>query len=295
MTTKGPIRHVAITANTSKDNVGELFHNVLRRLEERRLQVSAPAEVSESLGVSLSDKVEDADLILSLGGDGTLLKTARMVADGETPILGVKTGTLGFLTESTRSDFDAILDRLLAGEYVTESRLRLSAALRRNGELHDFGTALNDVVVSASGARAMRITTRVDDRRVAEYLSDGLIIASPTGSTAYSLAAGGPVVYPSLAALIVTPICPHSLAIRPMVLDANRVFSCELMEIGSGARVTLDGQDNYPLEREDRLEVRRASKATKLVVSEEWDFFRIMRRKLRWGGPRWDESSGETD
>jgi NAD+ kinase len=283
-----PVDHVVVVANPKKPAALEGCRGVIDWLGRRKVRVSAPREIAEPLGLAApgEGEIESAQMVLSFGGDGTLLKSAREVAERETPILGIKHGTLGFLTESSQSDFHHTLERILEGDFRTEARMRVRGFLIRSDERRDLGTALNDVVVSIFGAaRALHMRTLIGGRTVAEYLADGLVVATPTGSTAYSLAAGGPIVHPLVPAMIVTPICPHSVGLRPLVIDASHSVICEVLDPGPGARVTLDGQESVPCTSGDRLEVRRAEQVTRLVVSGDRDFYQVMRRKLRWGSP----------
>jgi NAD+ kinase len=221
--------------------------------------------------------------VLALGGDGTLLRAARMVADDEIPLLGIKIRSLGFLTEDDPSR--AMAD-LFAGRYTIQERMRLEASCERSGGEARVFTALNDAVMHGVGmSRVIRLRTTIDGTHLGEYLADGVIISTPTGSTAYSLAAGGPIVNPTtVEAFVITPLCPHSLSVRPLVVSARETFVVELVEAGQETMATFDGQQSCPIVRGERLLFRRSAKATRLIVTEGYRFYDLVRRKLRWGG-----------
>lgn len=228
-----------------------------------------------------------AGLVVTVGGDGTLLATVRAVGERETPILGINLGNLGFLTETRCDEVDEVLTAALKGRAPMEDRPVL--AVSRNDEppgKHDY--VLNDVVVSQHDlARLFRVSLFVDDEWVAEYRADGLIIASPTGSTAYSLSAGGPIMDPRVEAMIVTPISPHSLSQRPLVLPSTARITATLPD-GHGAGdvwVTLDGQTGFPLGIGESICVCRAPHRVRLVRPPRRSFFSLLRDKLGWGHP----------
>lgn len=231
-----------------------------------------------------AELVRGADLIVVLGGDGTMIGAARMVGDAETPVLGVNFGTLGYLADFTVEDMIPALELVLAGDYTIDRRLMVSATVERNGErlLHD--RVLNDVVISKSAlARIIEIETHIDKKFVNRFRADGLIISTPTGSTAYNLSAGGPVIYPSMNAVVITPICPHTLSNRPLVVPDDAEFELVLKTQREEVALTLDGQVGMPLEYEDRVSVRKSRTGFNLIQAHTRNYFDVLRNKLKWG------------
>ena len=229
------------------------------------------------------DLAARSDLIVVLGGDGTLIHAAGLCAGREVPILGVNMGTLGFLTEIPRDRVLPMLEKALAGELQASRRLMLHAEVHRGTNVALEGYALNDVVISKNAlSRLARLEISIDAREAAVYEADGLIVASPTGSTAYSLSAGGPIVYPTLEAILLTPICPHALTQRPVMLPADLTVRVRLGSPGE-MFVTLDGAKGCPLDQGDEVFIRRAAHRTVLLRNPDLDPFAILRQKLRWG------------
>jgi NAD+ kinase len=223
------------------------------------------------------------DLLVVLGGDGTLIHAAGLCAGREVPIMGVNLGTLGFLTEFPRDRVFPMLEKALAGELQGSRRLMLAAEVRREQEVLLEGNVLNDVVVSKNAlSRLARLEVRVDHREAATYEADGVIVATPTGSTAYSLSAGGPIVYPTVETILLTPICPHALTQRPVVVPSDLPIKVRLATHGE-MFVTLDGAKGRPLQFGDEVWVRKSPCRTVLLKNPELDPFAILRQKLRWG------------
>jgi NAD+ kinase len=226
------------------------------------------------------------DALLTCGGDGTLLRGARLLRGREVPILGVNLGRVGFLTTTTREELPTALDALLSGRYVLERRLALQASIISDtGGIRSEQQALNDVTIHKSGvARVVRIRLSVDGEHLGPYSSDGLVVASPTGSTAYSLSAGGPIVAPGVEAMIITPVCAHTLAVRPVVVPADATICAEPMSPGADdLLVSYDGQLGTTLALGDRVYVRRSPGAVLLVRLGTDGYFTLMRKKLNWG------------
>ena len=226
------------------------------------------------------------DAMLSFGGDGTLLRGARFLAGRETPILGVNLGRVGFLTTATIGSLLPALDALVAGDYLIERRHALHAVIyNAQGAARSEQRALNDVVVHKGGvARVIRIRVVIQGEEVGPYSADGIIVATPTGSTAYSLSAGGPVLVPGIEGLVVTPICAHTLAVRPLVVPASYIVSIEpIAPWADDLLVSFDGQVGTTLSDGDRVEVGRADSPVLLVRLGSAGFFSRMRQKLHWG------------
>ena len=233
--------------------------------------------------ISIYDPEGAYDLVIVLGGDGTLMSVARAQGN-RVPILGVNLGTLGFLTEINRGELYACLVETLAGRFETESRSLLDVDLVRSAESIVSYRALNDVVVTKSAlSRIIDLRVEVDQRLVARYRSDGLILSTPTGSTAYNLSAGGPIVYPSLPVIVVTPICPHTLTHRPLVVPETSRIEVKLETPDEEVYLTVDGQEGTTLEPGDRVSVQSSDSRTELVRISGRSFYDSLRSKLRWG------------
>jgi NAD+ kinase len=227
---------------------------------------------------------EGANLIVVLGGDGTLLSVARNLKGRDVPILGVNLGGLGFLTEISPEEFPEMLERVTRGDYDVTRRIMLEVTVKRDkNKVFDFAV-LNDAVITKDAlARIIDIETYVNGEYLTTFKSDGLIFSTPTGSTGYSLAAGGPILYPSMKNIIVTPICPHMLTNRPIILPENVTIRSILKAQDEKVVLTLDGQIGFPLEFGDEIVVRESSHSVSLVKSSSKGYFEILRTKLKWG------------
>ncbi len=229
------------------------------------------------------DDLSTVDALLSLGGDGTLLRAARLLGGREVPILGINLGRLGFLTACGREEVEPALRRFVAGDYVSDARMALEAVVSNDGKQEGTWHALNDVVVRQGGkARVMRLHVEVNGEEIAQYAADGLVLSTPTGSTAYALSAGGPVVDPALESILLAPISAHSLSIRPLVLPPTAEVVVRVEDDDSDQLVTIDGQIQTSFGSQHRLTVRRAGRVVLLVRFPEMTFFERMRRKLGW-------------
>src|SRR4030095_4864385 len=224
------------------------------------------------------------DLILVLGGDGTMIATARMIGNTEVPVIGVNYGGLGYLAEFPLGELFSALDAILAGQYQVQKRLMLAVELWRGEELITRNRVLNDVVVNKSAlARIIEIEAYLNDQFVNSFRADGLIVATPTGSTAYNLSAGCPVIFPSMNAVVITPICPFTLSNRPIVVPDDAVIELCLKTEKEEVALTLDGQVGFPLEAEDRVIIRKSRPTFNLVQPMNRNYFEVLRDKLRWG------------
>ncbi|MGH9344788.1 MAG: NAD(+)/NADH kinase, partial [Terriglobia bacterium] len=234
--------------------------------------------------LSRNEVVASADLVVVLGGDGTLLATARAVGEKPVPILAVNLGALGFLTVITLEELYPTLELVLAGNFRTERRVRIESEVRRNGDTTASFAALNDVVLNKGAiARVLDFDVWADGRFISTYKSDGLIVSTPTGSTAYSLAAGGPVVVPAVNAFIVTPICAHTLTNRAIVLPDTMALEVAMKSHQESVYLTVDGQVAIALRSDDRVCVRRSSTFVTLIQPPEKTYFEVLRQKLKWG------------
>jgi NAD+ kinase len=228
----------------------------------------------------------DLDIIIVLGGDGTLLHIAEQAARYSIPVLGINLGHLGFLTELTENETVDALNYILGNQVTIENRLMLKARIIRDTEPGDYRYALNDVVINKNVVdRILNLSTTADDQYITTYKADGLIFSSPTGSTAYNLSAGGPLVYPGLATILVTPICPFMLGSRPIILPSDKIIRTRLdtRDSGEKAQIIVDGQPTWIMNDNDLLEIEKAEHTLQLIVSSTRDYFTILRNKLHWG------------
>jgi len=262
-----------------------LAQRMVRWLARRRVRVLVDGERSlgSATAASKEELARQADLIVVLGGDGTLLAIARRT-DARVPILGVNLGELGFLTEVTEDEAMAMLARVFAGRYQLDRRMTLAARLERAGRPLGRFRALNDVVVTNGAlARIVELSVTVDDLPFATYRADGMIVATPTGSTAYSLSVGGPIVEPTLQVLVLSPISPHTLSNRPVVLRPNAVVRMVIGAREQDVVLTIDGQEKTPLAAGDVVEVRQGRSPVSLVRSSDRTYYDVLRSKLGWG------------
>jgi NAD+ kinase len=222
--------------------------------------------------------------VVVFGGDGTMLSVARMVCEKEIPILGVNLGGLGFITEVQRTEIFDAMEEILSGKSGFEDRLMLTACVHRHGEKIAEYTALNDVVINKGAlARIIELETFIDRMYVTSFRADGLIVSTPTGSTAYSLSAGGPILDPTMDCIILTPICPHTLTNRPIVLPADVLIEITLKTPAEDVFLTLDGQVGFSLRQNDIVVVEKSPFKTRLLIPHERNSFQVLRKKLRWG------------
>ncbi len=292
----GKIRRIGVVAKRSSRAAIRSARELAEWLHRRGCEVMLDEVASRSVGFGgeVFDPGQDHDLVIVLGGDGTLLSVARSVG-AKAPILGVNMGNLGFLTEVNRGELYAVLVTLLNGEFVVEERSLLDIELRRSGGGTLRYRSLNDAVINKSAlARIIQLTVKVDGNLVANYRSDGLIISTPTGSTAYNLSAGGPLVAPALPVLVMTPICPHTLSLRPIVVPDSGLVEVTLETRREEVYLTLDGQEGTNFGFRDTLRVTRSPNPVRLVKVSGRTFYDSLRRKLRWGelGGSLEESAG---
>ena len=287
MTTK--IQSVGIVSKPRKEVICAVLPRLLEWLRARNIETfydEATASCGAFDGQMLPrDQLPArADLLVVLGGDGTLLAVARLLNERNVPILPVNLGGLGFLTSVALEELYPLLEQVLAGEHRTSERMLLEARVMRDGTALETHRALNDAVVNKSAlARVVELDLHIDGRYVCSYRADGIIISTPTGSTAYSLAAGGPIVYPVLDAFVVTPICPHSLTNRPLVLPDTLRIEVDFTAGEEPVYLTLDGQIGVELKQHDRISITKAASKLRLVRPRKKTYFEILRNKLRWG------------
>jgi NAD+ kinase len=282
------MRKIGIIPKKQDARVRDVVDDVVSWLQSRDVEVyldrDSGVRCSANPSVVESDEmIRQVDVILVLGGDGTLLHAARLVGAAGIPMLGVNLGSLGFLTEVKLDDIYSALEGLLSGQYQSEERVLLNVEVIREGKTEVQYLALNDAVINKGAlARIIDLEVSVNSQTVLSMRADGLIVSTPTGSTAYSLAAGGPIIYPTLEAFIVAPICPHTLTNRPVVIpDRDEVEVC--LQRGTDVMLTVDGQVGMPLKQNDCVKICRAQSTLKLVLPFGSTFFKLLREKLRWG------------
>jgi NAD+ kinase len=278
------MRRVAVHANLEKEHAGQALAELISWLEARGVEVRR-SPWGDDEEESDHRELAGCDLLIVLGGDGTLLGAARHAYPAEVPVLGVNFGHLGFLTAIGVDEMYPALEEVLAGRYRLEPRLMLRAEVDAWGDAPARSFyGLNDVVMRDNGGRSLEVETRIDGVLLGSFRADGLIVATPTGSTAYSLSAGGPIVEPGLKALMATAICPHAFAIRPLLFPAHQTLEMFYRSRGSGAHLAIDGQVMLDLEPEQRVRVHRAQRPIHFVHVENRSFYEVLRSKLRWGG-----------
>lgn len=285
---RNTLKTFGIIAKKNKPEASELAKSIVSWLDKKGIQTLVEREVAESIGhpnaIERETIPSNVDLIVVLGGDGTLLSVARQKSTASIPILGINLGGLGFLTETFKEETFEALEKVVAGDFETDKRLMLKATVRRGDTVVGESTVLNDVVINKGAlARIIDLETYIDGGYLATFNADGLILSTPTGSTAYSLAAGGPIVYPSLDSIIMNPICPHTLTNRPLVLPDRCKIRVILKSANQDVHITLDGQEGMPLEGDDIVEVRKAENYIYLIKSSSKTYFELLRTKLRWG------------
>lgn len=279
---------VAVLGVFSDPRVAEPMTLLADYLTKSGADVVTRPDAAEGLGaraVDDNDIAAVADLIIAVGGDGTMLHTAGLTGNGKVPLLGVNRGRLGFLADVTPAEMLDNLGHILAGDYIEEKRLQLDAKMTRSDETETRAVALNDIVVQRrETGRMLDVETRIGDRYVNTHAGDGLIVATPTGSTAYALSCGGPILQPMLEALVVVPICPHTLSDRPIVVPSNQKIEVRLLHRhDTTAEVSVDGHSLGQLAPEDRLLISESEKRITLIHPPGYDYYGILRSKLHWG------------
>jgi NAD+ kinase len=282
------IKTIGIIAKKGRPEARELTKKICSWCVEKGLAVYIEKDLNiitnQAQAADPLSLIVSVDAVVVLGGDGTLLSVARIPASEKVLIIPVNLGGLGFLTEIRAEEIFILLEQILAGSYTIDSRMLLDVVLFRNGAPHETHRILNDVVINKGAmARIIDLETTVNDLYLNTFKSDGLIICTPTGSTAYSLSAGGPIIYPSLRCISITPICPHTLTNRPIILPDDSVVQIRLKSEHEDVFLTMDGQIGIPLQKDDYIEVRKSSSSMSLVKSPFCDYFEVLKEKLRWG------------
>ena len=283
------MERIGIVAKIKEDQkVLKTLRDLIQWLSARQIQPILDVEIGNRVGhphcLPKDELPAATQMLVVLGGDGTLLSVARLIKGRDVAILGVNLGGLGFLSEVTTEEMLPVLEQVLAGDYRVERRMMLKAQVLRGGTRISEESLLNDVVINKSAlARILTLEVRVNGNYLTTFEADGLILSTPTGSTAYSMAAGGPIIYPSLASILLTPICPHTLTNRPIILPVESTVEVTLRSQQRDAFVTLDGQLGFPFLENDVAKIQKSEYSVPLVKSPFTDYFEVLRRKLKWG------------
>lgn len=281
------MQHVAIIYKRFRADARRLAEELADWFQQQGIAVFCEQNIDDSQFGQDSPKIDipaATEMAIVLGGDGTFLSVARFLEDRPTPIIGVNLGGLGFLTEISEEDCFHELEQILEGKYEIEERMRLQVAIRRDRQEIFRQSVVNDVVINKGAlARIVDVKINIDDRYLTHYRADGLIVATPTGSTAYNLSAGGPIVYPTAHSTILTPICPFTLTNRPIILPSDVVIQVELGERIKDVTLTCDGQVGCQLASSDQISISAAPNPLRLIKTPAVDYFEILRTKLKWG------------
>ncbi|MCX6142053.1 MAG: NAD(+)/NADH kinase [Ignavibacteriales bacterium] len=281
-----------IAGNLRKEGVPTIAQKVIQRFTSESVDFVIEKSLSEllrrkhrmkSVGRAVSEKDLPArcDMLISLGGDGTILRLARQVAEKGTPLLGVNLGKLGFLAEVSVEDLDACLTEVLKGDYFIVERMMLQATILKNSKTY---FALNDIVVDKFGSsRVLNFETHVNGEYLATFTADGIILSTPTGSTAYAMANGGPIVTPPNRAITISPICPHSLTARPVIVPDDSVIRIKVVSSENKVHITADGQDEVLVRPPTEIRIKRSPFSARLVKRRNTSYYDILRKKLNWG------------
>ncbi len=281
---------IGLIGKQNDPRVGEALESLSHYLLEQGLtvyldEVNADTISGQPLEICSRTEIgERCDLALVVGGDGTLLNAARALADHNVPLAGVNLGRLGFLTDISHNNMIDCLSNILLGDYITEERFLLNSTVIRQGEKLNEASAFNDVVIHKwNVARMIELETYINGKLVNQQRSDGLIIATPTGSTAYALSAGGPIIDPTLNALLLVPVCPHTMSNRPIVISGDNEVEVVICERNhDNAQVTCDGQISFGLSSGDRIQIKKKAQSIQLIHPAQHDHYEILRAKLHW-------------
>lgn len=295
---RAPLRAIGVLGNAAKPELPPAIAGALAACRAHGVQLLAGRELA---GVVPSDVpvlepealVAAADVIVAFGGDGTMLRAARAIGGTDVPLLGVNLGSLGYLTDIPLPELERAFAQLVAGDFHLEDRSQVCCRVIRGGIEQERLSALNDLVINMGPLpRALEMELRLDGDSLGHFLGDGVVISTPTGSTAYNLSAGGPICQSAVPCLLIAPICPHALGMRPLVVPEPTVIEVILQRTGEGAVLTSDGQETCVLADGDHLVFGVAEARVRLVKFPQSSFYRVMRHKLNWGGPRRREQKG---
>lgn len=286
MSISGGIKRIALIANTNKEKAVNVMEQVCNYLDTKGkdylLEEASAGLLKRKVNSKIYERLIDfVDVVIVFGGDGTFLKAARTFANSDVPILGINLGQLGFLTDIEVEMLEDGLDKLLAGKYQIEERMILEGTVIRANQKVNRVIAINDLVLTKGPfSRIIKLETFIDGEYITTYPGDGLIIACPTGSTAYSLSAGGPIVNPKMKSLIITPICPHTLNSRSIVTTEDEEIVVKVDADHNEVMLTVDGQDSFPILSEDIIKINKSNLVAKMIKLEGYNFYKILRNRL---------------
>ncbi len=280
---------IGIFANCNKPSAPTVLHRLERLAKKLGFRLMAADPTADLLPAAIRTEaaklIREMDYLLVLGGDGTMLKAIRLLNGRDIPVLGVNLGSLGFLTSVTEENLEQSLACLARGRFSTSRRTLADCGLRRGSTIISRYRALNDIVIErGASSRIVTLNLKVDDEEVSAYMADGLIVSTPTGSTGHSLSAGGPILLPESRTLLVSPICPHTLSTRPLVIPDGKRISMTVAKCAGSLQLSVDGQVGEPLRIGDRVEVRRSPHQARFVHLPDYSYFSVLRQKLHWRG-----------
>lgn len=288
---EGSMKRIGIIANTQKSHAHVVLQRLADKAEKKHLHLLTTPDAAPHLHgaeqLAPEALAESVDVVLALGGDGTMLHAVRLIDGADTPVLGVNLGSLGFMTSVTEDELEHAIDVLAAGDYTISKRSLLSCHVHRDGSEVAHFLALNDIVVGwGRSSRALTLGLSIDDEEVAQYLCDGLIVATPTGSTGHSLSSGGPIVHPLAPVFNINVICPHTLSARPLVLPDQCAIAVQVSDIPDNKRPLLsaDGQGELELAIGDTVHIHRHTHCARFIHLPEYRYFSVLRQKLHWRG-----------
>ncbi len=282
------MKNIAIVVKPHAGEVADITETICDYLKSEGKNVLMEERTASVLGCfhyASHDEIKDeADLLIVLGGDGTLISTNRIISGKNIPILGINLGRLGFLTETKVDEALDTIKKVLSGKYKYDNRMKLYSEIFNNGEKVFETEVLNDIVINKGAlARIIDIEVSIDGQFVNLYRADGLIVSTPTGSTAYTLAAGGPIIYPTLHSIVITPICPHSLTHRPIVVHDDSELKIRILNDDEKVFITYDGQIGRKMSLKEEIYIRKSPQPLKLIVSQKRNYFALLKEKLGWG------------
>ena len=280
-------KNILFVLNTGDQNSVDSLKAILKKnfSHDVTVKIFDSSYSNNMIKVINESEIHQCDLIISIGGDGTMLKSAKLSHQQQIPVTGINKGRLGFLTDINPSDANKTINDLISGKFITEDRLLIETIINQGGIKNSIGIALNDVAIRRKETgRMMKVTTSIDGNYINKHEGDGFIVSTPTGSTAYSLSCGGPILKPDVEAFILVPICPHSLNDRPLVIPSNSEILIEpILNTGEIAEIALDGDSNYEIKQGETIIINATKNPIKLIHPEDYDYFDVLRSKLLWG------------
>lgn len=282
------MKNIAIIVKPHTNNIREITLDIINYLKSNNKNIILEKRAAEALdSKEFSDDSEireEADLLVVLGGDGTLISAIRLLQDKDTPVMGINLGRLGFLTDTKLENAKATLDEVFSGNFSIEKRMKFDITVKKGDNITFKTKVINDLVINKGAlARIIDIDVSVDNLFMNTYRADGIIVSTPTGSTAYTLAAGGPIVYPTLNSIIVTPICPHALSHRPIVLHETSKLQIKVRNLDDKVFITCDGQEGKKMEANETVYVEKSNSSANLIVTKHHNYFTLLKEKLGWG------------